>query len=53
VSERVEGAGENRQVPAAAVVGVRADACVSREGGSWGKQGFPHATEAQRREALA
>jgi hypothetical protein len=24
-----------------------------REGGSWGKQGFPHATELQAREAAA
>jgi hypothetical protein len=46
---RFEGARENLQVPPT----ERADAQHRRrrEGGPWGKQGFPHATEPKAREA--
>ena len=27
--------------------GARAGACLEKEGGLWGKHGFPHATEAE------
>jgi len=57
VSGRVEGAGENREVSPLLLSDERGDlsgACVGaspKEGGSWGKHGFPHATEPQAREA--
>jgi hypothetical protein len=48
----------NREVPHNAILSVRADlrgaraeACPGEEGGTWGKHGFPHATEPQAREA--
>ncbi len=48
-SYRQEGARGNQRVPPK----ERADAKHrrQREGGPWGKQGFPHATEPQAREA--
>jgi len=35
----------NREVP-------RIEANLEREGGTWGKPGFPHATEAKPKEAV-
>jgi hypothetical protein len=56
----VEGAGGNREVPPLEILAVRGDlsgargeAYVQKEGGSWGKHGFPHATEPQAREHVA
>jgi hypothetical protein len=47
---RVEGAGGNREVPPVEILGG-AEACLEEEGGSWGKHGFPHATEPKAKEA--
>jgi hypothetical protein len=52
MSRRGEGAGGNREVPPAVVLGG-AEAHSEEEGGSWGKHGFPHATEREAREAAA
>jgi hypothetical protein len=55
----VEGAGGNREVPPVHILeerGNRAavvEAYIQKEGGSWGKHGFPHATEPQARENVA
>ena len=49
---RVEGAGGNREVPAVESLGG-AEACPEEEGGSWGKHGFPRATELKAKEATA
>ena len=56
----VEGAGGNREVSPLELFDVRGDlsgagveAHTSEEGGSWGKHGFPHATEPQAREVAA
>jgi hypothetical protein len=60
VSRRVEGEGGNREVSPlwlSDAGGGRSGACVGaisdKEGGSWGKHGFPHATEPKPREAPA
>jgi hypothetical protein len=52
VRRDVEGAGGNREVPPFWLLGMRGDlsgarpeAYMEREGGSWGKQGFPHGRE--------
>jgi hypothetical protein len=52
-----EGEGGNREVSPLVFSGARGDlggarvgACL-KEGGKWGKHGFPHASEAQPREA--
>jgi hypothetical protein len=50
VSARVEGAGGNREVPPIWILGG-AEGNVEEEGGSWGKHGFPHATEPEAKEA--
>ena len=50
VSGRVEGAGGNREVPPIDFLGG-AEATSEEEGGSWGKPGFPHATEPEAEEA--
>jgi hypothetical protein len=54
----VEGVRGNREVPPRVILGphddlisVRAEAYIGKEGGSWGKHGFPHATEPKAREA--
>ncbi len=52
----VEGAGGNREVSPYLLLTARVDlggaggAACPREGGAWGKQGFPHATEPKARE---
>jgi hypothetical protein len=48
---RVEGAGGNREVPPTLLRGGCAAVCSREEGGSWGKHGFPHATEPEAEEA--
>jgi hypothetical protein len=60
MSGRVEGVMGDREVPRieilrlrAQVGGARAGACPGEEGGSWGKHGFPHATEPKAAEASA
>jgi hypothetical protein len=52
-----EGAGGNREVPPIQILDERGDmraaaveAYATKEGGSWGKHGFPHATEPKARE---
>ncbi len=50
VSRLVEGVRGNREVPPRAILGTRAEADPGKEGGSWGKHGFPHATEPEARE---
>ena len=50
MSGRVEGAGGNREVPTIDFLGG-AEATSEEEGGSWGKPGFPHATEPEAEEA--
>jgi len=57
VSRLVEGAGGNREVSPLDLFDARGDlsgagveATRPEEGGSWGKHGFPHATEPQARE---
>ena len=56
----VEGAGGNREVSPLELFDVRGDlsgasveANTPEEGGSWGKHGFPHASEPQAREEAA
>jgi hypothetical protein len=49
VSRHVEGAGGNREVPPTHILGG-AEARMEKEGGSWGKPGFPHATEPEAKE---
>jgi hypothetical protein len=58
VSGCVEGVMGNREVPwieilgtGADLGGARAKARPGKEGGSWGKPGFPHATEPKAEEA--
>ena len=46
----VEGVGGNREVPLVVILGG-AEARFEEEGGSWGKPGFPHATEPEAEEA--
>ena len=46
----------NREVPRIAIRdprGVWVEACSGKEGGSWGKPGFPHASEPEAREHAA
>ncbi len=50
MSGRLEGEGGNREVPPAEILGG-AVAHSEEEGGSWGKHGFPHATEPEAEEA--
>ena len=52
MSGGVEGAGGNREVPSRVVLGG-AEANLEEEGGSWGKPGFPYATEPEAEEAPA
>jgi hypothetical protein len=51
MSRHVEGVGGNREVPPLEVLG--GTEAHSEEGGSWGKHGFPHATEPEAKEAPA
>ena len=60
MSRRVEGAGGNREVSPLDLFDARGDlsgagveANTPEEGGSWGKHGFPHATEPKAREEAA
>ncbi len=60
MSGLVEGVGGNRAVPPQVLRGGRTDlggtpaaVCSGEEEGSWGKHGFPHATEPQAREKAA
>jgi hypothetical protein len=60
VSGDVEGVRGNREVPPPAILGARGalsgagvEACAEEEGGSWGKHGFPHASEAEPSEVAA
>jgi hypothetical protein len=46
----VEGEGGNREVPPTEIRGG-AEATFEEEGGSWGKHGFPRATEPEAEEA--
>jgi hypothetical protein len=48
----------NREVPRIGILraradlrGARAEACPGEEGGTWGKHGFPRATEPEAEEA--
>jgi hypothetical protein len=50
VKRRVEGKRGNREVPPVEALGG-AEAKLKEEGGSWGKHGFPHATEPEAEEA--
>ena len=50
----------NREVPRIEILraradlrGARAEACPGEEGGSWGKHGFPPATEPKAKEEAA
>jgi hypothetical protein len=52
MSGGVEGAGGNREVPPGVFLGG-AEVNLEEEGGSWGKPGFPHATELEAEEAPA
>ena len=52
MSGRVEGEGGNREVPPVAILGG-AEGNLEEEGGSWGKPGFPHATEPEAEEVIA
>ena len=59
MSRHVEGDGGNREVSPLSLSDERGDlsgayvGASSKEGGSWGKHGFPHATEPQAREVAA
>jgi hypothetical protein len=60
MSRLVEGAGENREVRPREILGTRdylsgarVEAHKEEEGGSWGKHGFPHASEPKAREQSA
>jgi hypothetical protein len=60
VSGDVEEVRGNREVPLSEILvargdlsGAGAEANIGEEGGSWGKPGFPHATEAKPREVVA
>jgi hypothetical protein len=53
----VEGVMGNREVPRIEILRLRAhprgalaEACSEEEGGSWGKHGFPYATEPEAKE---
>ncbi len=46
----VEGAGGNRKVSPYDLLGG-AEASLEKEGGSWGKPGFPHGSEPKARDA--
>ena len=48
-----EGAGGNREVPPTVLLGACAEVYPEKEGGSWGRHGFPHATERSAREHVA
>jgi hypothetical protein len=50
---RVEGEGGNREVSPLRLLRACAEAYPEEEGGSWGKHGFPHATEPQAEEVTA
>jgi hypothetical protein len=49
-SRRVEREGENREVLPLEILAARGEAGNREEGGSWGKPGFPHATEPEAEE---
>jgi hypothetical protein len=60
VSGRGEGVMGNREVPRIEILRLRAhlggalaEASAGEEGGSWGKHGFPHATEPEAKEEAA
>jgi hypothetical protein len=60
VSSDVEGVRGNRQVLPAVILDthdnlifVRVEARTGKEGGSWGRHGFPHASEAKPSEVAA
>ncbi len=57
VRRDVEGAGGNREVLPLSflgmrgdLIGVRSGAYLEREGGAWGKQGFPHGSDPKARD---
>ena len=58
MSGHVEGVMGNREVPRIEILRLLrvhlrdalAEACPEEEGGSWGKHGFPHATEPEAEE---
>jgi hypothetical protein len=50
-SRRVEREGENREVLPLGILAACGEASTPEEGGSWGKHGFPHATEPKAEEA--
>ena len=50
-SWRVEGEGGNREVSPHWFLRACAEARLEEEGGSWGKHGFPRATEPKAEEA--
>jgi hypothetical protein len=43
--------GENREVLPLLILAACGEASTPEEGGSWGKHGFPHATEPKAEEA--
>ena len=59
MSRHVEGEGGNREVSPLLLSDERGDhsgayvGAFPEEGGSWGKHGFPHATEPEAREVAA
>ena len=59
MSGLVEGEWGNREVSPLAIFDVRGDLsgagveAITKEGGSWGKHGFPHANEPKAREEAA
>ena len=59
MSGLVEGEGGNREVSPLAIFDVRGDLsgagveAITKEGGSWGKHGFPRANEPKAREEAA
>jgi hypothetical protein len=52
MSRHVEREGGNREVPPVELLGG-AEANLGEEGGSWGKHGFPCATEPEAKEVAA
>jgi hypothetical protein len=60
MSRAVEREGGNREVSPLVLSAARGDlsgagigACIQKDGGSWGKHGFPHATEPKAKEGPA
>ena len=52
-SRRGEGEGGNRKVSPTEILGPRAEACLEKEGGPWGKHGFPHGSKPEADDTAA